>query len=434
MKRLSIIACMLLACSTIAAQDYDADLLGIIDRTAGLFHSYEVAPGPDTPAPAGYKPFYISHYGRHGSRRQIGGGGTDAYLFMKEADARGLLTEEGKALLKDLEVLYNEHVGMDGQLTIRGGLEHQGVAERMFKRFKPVFKGNKAVHCQSSDIQRCIVSMANFASALKGNAPKLDIDFITGKKYFDLLCHSYYDKGPLAEIMEAQEDSIAHALINPDRWMKAFFVDSPEVMEMVQDPVALARYFFYILADCQDLFYEVDGLNLYKYFTKEELLGMAKHSNEHLYAAMGNSTQWGDYAIWAEKWLVEDFIARADKAIATGNVAADLRFGHDSALLPLAGLIGLDGVSRRFKPGEAWKNGYYLWENICMCSNLQMVFYQNKKGDIMVKMLYNEKERTIAECFIPEVSVPQPVTGPYYSWSDLRAYLVGISSDKTFRH
>jgi hypothetical protein len=113
-------------------------------------------------------------------------------------------------------------------------------------------------------------------------------------------------------------------------------------------------------------------------------------------------------------------------------VAADLRFGHDSALLPLAGLIGIEGVSRRYKVGEAWKNGYYLWENICMCSNLQMVFYRNKKGEILVKMLYNEKERSIAQCFIPGVEIPQPVTGPYYRWQDLRAYLAAISKDKTF--
>ena len=140
----------------------------------------------------------------------------------------------------------------------------------------------------------------------------------------------------------------------------------------------------------------------------------------------------GDYSLWAEKWLVEDFVDRADKAISSGNVAADLRFGHDSALLPLAGLIGLEGVSGRYKVGDAWNNGYYLWENICMGSNLQMVFYRNSKGEILVKMLYNEVERTISDCFIPGVSIPQPVSGPYYSWPDLREYLVAISTDKTF--
>lgn len=431
MKRLFIIS-LLLICGTLSAQDFEADLQGDIDRTAGCFHSYEATPGPDTPAPAGYKPFYVSHYGRHGSRRQIGGGGTEAYKYMKKAADEGLLTEEGESLYKDLEVLYQAHQGMDGQLTIRGGKEHQGVAQRMYARFKPAFKGKKAVHCQSSDIQRCLISMANFTSALKGKNTGLDFDFITGKKYFELLCHNYYGMDQHKARSAFLNDSLARTLIDPSRMMKAFFIDSPKVDEVIKDPVRFARYCFFILADCQDLYYEVDGLDLYKYFTREELYGMAKHSNESLYSAMGNCAQWGDNAIWAEKWLVEDFISRADKAIADGGVAADFRFGHDSAVLPLAGLIGLDKVSGRFKVGEAWKNGYYLWENLCMCSNLQMAFYKNRKGEVLVKMLYNEVERPITQCFIPGVEIPQPVSGPYYRWQDLRAYLVAISADKTF--
>lgn len=432
MRRLFAISVLLLVCCSVFAQDFEADLEGNLDRIAGCFHSYEAAPGPQTPAPGGYKPFYVSHYGRHGSRRQIGGGGTEAYKYMQKADEAGLLTDEGKALYKDLEVLYEAHQGMDGQLTIRGGKEHQGIAHRMYRRFKPAFKGNKAIHCQSSDIQRCIISMANFSSALKGDAPKLEFDFITGKKYFELLCHSYYGMDQHRERMNFLNDSLARALIDPSRMMKAFFVDSPEIKEIVKDPVRFARYCFYILADCQDLYYEVDGLDLYKYFTKDELFAMAKHSNEQLYGSMGNCADWGDNAIWAQKWLVEDMVNRADKAITYGNVAADLRFGHDSAIMPLAGLLGLDGVGRRFKMGEAWKNGHYLWEVVPMCTNLQMAFYKNKKGEILVKMLYNEVERTIAECFIPGVEIPQPVSGPYYRWEDLRAYLVAISRDKTF--
>ena len=38
------------------------------DRAANNMHSYEFNPIEDTPAPKGFKPFYISHYGRHGSR------------------------------------------------------------------------------------------------------------------------------------------------------------------------------------------------------------------------------------------------------------------------------------------------------------------------------------------------------------------------------
>ena len=37
-----------------------------IQRAGINTHCYEFAPIHDTKAPKGYKPFYISHYGRHG--------------------------------------------------------------------------------------------------------------------------------------------------------------------------------------------------------------------------------------------------------------------------------------------------------------------------------------------------------------------------------
>ena len=76
--------------------DYVADMEGNMDRAAGLFHSYEGVEGPQTPAPCGYKPFYVSHYGRHGSRRQIGSGGTEAYRILNEAAQTDNLTPEVK--------------------------------------------------------------------------------------------------------------------------------------------------------------------------------------------------------------------------------------------------------------------------------------------------------------------------------------------------
>ena len=46
-----------------------------------------------TPAPKGYEPFYMSHYGRHGSRWLIGEGDyTNPINTLKEARAEGKLT------------------------------------------------------------------------------------------------------------------------------------------------------------------------------------------------------------------------------------------------------------------------------------------------------------------------------------------------------
>jgi hypothetical protein len=42
------------------------------------------------------------------------------------------------------------------------------------------------------------------------------------------------------------------------------------------------------------------------------------------------------------------------------------------------------------------------------------VFYRNNKGEVLTKILYNEKEITI-----PGI---EPVSGPYYSWPALRTH------------
>ena len=58
---------------------------------------------------------------------------------------------------------------------------------------------------------------------------------------------------------------------------------------------------------------------------------------------MGNSEEFGEFVSASEAKLGRDMAARAEAAIADDRIAADLRFGHDSGLWPLAGFLGLEG-------------------------------------------------------------------------------------------
>ncbi len=51
-----------------------------------------------------------------------------------------------------------------------------------------------------------------------------------------------------------------------------------------------------------------------------------------------------------------------------------------------------------------------------MASNLQMIFFRNKKGNVLVKLVYNDKEVTI-----PAVKT---IGGAFHQWEDLREHLV----------
>ena len=74
MKRLILLAATaLFSFSAFAQQDTPVVryLREDIRRAAFNTHSYEFDSVQDTPAPKGYKAFYIGHYGRHGSPRPM---------------------------------------------------------------------------------------------------------------------------------------------------------------------------------------------------------------------------------------------------------------------------------------------------------------------------------------------------------------------------
>ena len=65
-----------------------------------------------TPPPAGKQPFYISHYGRHGSRYLSNRKGYDIpYNMLCKADSMNQLTPIGKDVLHDLRQIIEDSEG-----------------------------------------------------------------------------------------------------------------------------------------------------------------------------------------------------------------------------------------------------------------------------------------------------------------------------------
>ena len=67
-----LLGLMLIPLFTLQAQTTKQEVLSNIATAGGNYYSYPVPTKALTPAPEGYAPFYISHYGRHGSRYIIG--------------------------------------------------------------------------------------------------------------------------------------------------------------------------------------------------------------------------------------------------------------------------------------------------------------------------------------------------------------------------
>ena len=133
MIKIVVAGCLSVA-AVFAAANASADNVLEVERSASVYHSYEFSEIDDTPPPKGFKPFYVSHYGRHGSRRLTGTFVADTLATLENAQKNGDLTEEGKRLLIDVRKIAEAHEDMIGQLTERGVQEHRRLARRMATR------------------------------------------------------------------------------------------------------------------------------------------------------------------------------------------------------------------------------------------------------------------------------------------------------------
>ena len=184
MKKILSILLALAACFSAVAQEDAVRLFAENpDRASNNMHVYEFDPIYDTPAPKGFKPFYISHYGRHGSRYELNSTfAARAQECFPVLDSLGLLTQAGKDLWAGVEAVVAAHKGMEGSLTTHGAMEHRKLAARMAKRYPTIFKdkNREEINCFSSTNFRCIVSMINFIYSLKEQYPKKDFTFTRG--------------------------------------------------------------------------------------------------------------------------------------------------------------------------------------------------------------------------------------------------------------
>ncbi len=93
---------------------------------------------------------------------------------------------------------------------------------------------------------------------------------------------------------------------------------------------------------------------------------------------------------------------------------ADLRFGHDVRVWPLASYIGIEGVGDRM-PSDKVCDHAMLWRTMPMASNIQMVFCRNDEGVVIVKVLFNEREIRLRGL--------ETMGEVYFRWPDLKSRL-----------
>ena len=403
------------------------------------YYAYPTPTAKYTKAPVGYKPFYISHYGRHGSRfHQPADHYHALYNTLAKADSAGKLTDLGKSLLERAKFLDEYASPRAGDLTQLGVAQHQGIAKRMVKNFPEVFKNDAYVEAYASTSVRCVVSMAAFLEELHALKPKVEIHQESGKYLMSFISPLDFGKiiGESNTPAWQKENEKLYSHVDPTRMMRAIFNDSNYIQKNV-DAGDLFSKIYEIgnsLQGSPEIEFNFDDL-----WTEEDLTARWHAQNAWWYSVLGNNPFAKKQGLDNARPLLKNVLDVADKVIAADTTKADktakaakktsatLRFGHDTVIIPFTALLQLEKDSLKVGIETAdMENLHKVWrdyEITPMAANEQFIFYKStKKGTpILVKVMLNEIEQKLPVA-CDSATVKNCPAAPYYRWDDVREY------------
>lgn len=413
---IALLATLVLAgCNTFKPQeppvqtDYLQELAEHPEYLDGTDYLCPTGPVELTPAPAGYKPFYLSHYGRHGARYAWQ---SDIYKLihytLKDAAADDNLTDLGKDYRERFESLYPDVKYRVGDLSRKGFQQQQELAERMYKNFPQVFKGDAHVRAWTSTSTRCVMTMSAFCLGLKAQDPKLDIFENFGKVFLPAILpldgsnpfkNEDYKRTPVA--FEETWDEYIDRTIDYKPILSRLFVDPDKAVEP-EKQWDLVSYLYFFAAGMASLDTDLVFTDI---FTPEERIALWKIDNFQFYWYA-----WQTHLGYMP--ILDDIVAKADERIASGEKGADLRFGHDYTILPLMMILNLDGMGREAQTADEIADICRL-QQVPMGANVHFVFYKNNSDEVIFKVLHNGKEATLPV---------ETEMWPYYSWNSFKEY------------
>jgi len=181
MKKLKFIVFInLIFVTIIFSQTTKEELFSDYRYISGVYQPYIYEESKQTIPPKDFKAFYISHYGRHGSRYlEPEERYTNPYKILKSAFSENKLTNLGKSLFERVKIIVLDAENRYGDLTNLGQEEHKEIAERMFKSFPEIFDPTKNkceiyIYSRATVVPRCILSMAANNERLKKLNPKIN--------------------------------------------------------------------------------------------------------------------------------------------------------------------------------------------------------------------------------------------------------------------
>ena len=441
MKRFISILAGLLVVFTLSAQSPEA-VLESIRKYPNLAHAV-ASPYPSLPlgeiakAPKGFKPFYFSLTGRHGSRYELSDKASRrALAIFDKAAELGILTEDGKLLHKKIKEIFAAQQGNDGELAPQGVKQWRAIAERAYKNFGTIFKSG-SVEAKSSTVSRCVFSMISFSDGLKGMLPSIKISQnarLADQRITRPLKHEYNpDLTKEADAYIKKQIKLAPWHEARAEWQKrsdfsSFFSKvstDPEALVTKcgeTSPFTIANSVF-TSVNFANNFGCGDSELVNRLFTTEELYRFyVVRTANWVYGSVGRGNEVVEAQVSYMRPLAEDILNKAEAAIKGENPdVANVRFTHDSYIAPLYTAMGYEGCIPQWNENlELATTAFNYGTIVPMASNLQIVLYRNKKGEVLVRSLINERDGYLPiEC----------ETAPFYPWEVFCKYVNNSMDD-----
>lgn len=390
------------------------------NRAGNQYFAYPV-PAEGIPelsaAPEGYLPFHMEHYGRHGSRWRINPKEYSLPLMLlQKAHDNGKLTPRGESLYDEVKTIARDSEGRLGELTPLGHRQHRGIARRMASNFPEIFNDSTLLDTKSTEVIRCILSMANEVAELQALFPSMPITMDASQTTQNILNFNPNDTivYKLTEAARPFADAYRNSLPGPDAFFDVLFTDR----EFVTDSLGEEQTFKAIFDLAVNVQSHDDYASFFDVFTPDEINNEWLARNAEWYLRIGNTPLTKNRNHFNQRVLLRNIIESADTAMMSPRVSANLRFGHETMLSPLSVLMELNNSGYETSDLSTLADNWRAYEIFPMGSNIQMVFYRPEtekysEEDILVKVLLNETEATLPVT---------PVSGKYYRWSDLRQY------------
>ena len=379
-------------------------------------------------APKGYKPFYISHISRHGSR-YLGKSASKYFRAIDSLDvyaAKGMLTADGLSLREDLRIMYDMTKDHYGELTELGAMEHRQICSRMVRHYPEVFSDRKRSRAEafSTGSSRVIASMNAFTSELASRSPNLEIktfetdwgDDIRSQEVIG--CNNLIDDAMKEEVSKEYERlrQLAKAINGGEGDFHVFAERIFMEPKAIPDSIVyfLAKYSYKVLKTGR-LTEPATMPSMGKYYTASELYALWVANGINWFRYLNLPGYASPMVTMRGYGILDRIVKDADKAIKPGSTAAaTLRFSHDTYLLPLMAAIPLEGTVLDCDRTELMEK-FQEFNYICPGCNVQLVFYRKDDGSpILVKFLLNEKETLIHGL--------APRTACYYDWESVKQF------------